>query len=44
MVYSALPVLVWLFTTWGIVPEEKYLEQNFGAEYLDFKARVHRWI
>lgn len=39
-----LPILVWLFTTWVIIPEEKYLESKFGQEYLDFKARVHRWI
>lgn len=39
-----LPILVWLFTTWVIIPEEKYLEQKFGADYLDFKARVRRWI
>jgi protein-S-isoprenylcysteine O-methyltransferase Ste14 len=39
-----LPVLVWLFTTWVIIPEEKYLEGKFGNEYMDFKARVHRWI
>lgn len=39
-----LPVLVWLFTTLVIIPEEKYLEEKFGAEYLDFKSRVRRWI
>lgn len=39
-----LPILVWLFTTWVIIPEEKYLEDKFGKEYMDFKARVHRWI
>ena len=39
-----LPILVWLFTAWVIVPEEKYLEGKFGQEYLDFKSRVHRWI
>lgn len=39
-----LPILAWLFTTWVIIPEEKYLEQKFGADYLDFKARVRRWI
>jgi protein-S-isoprenylcysteine O-methyltransferase Ste14 len=39
-----LPVLVWLFTTLVIIPEEKYLEEKFGREYLDFKSRVRRWI
>ncbi len=39
-----LPILAWLFTTWVIIPEEKYLEQKFGADYLDFKTRVRRWI
>lgn len=39
-----LPFLVWLFTTWVIIPEEKYLESKFGKEYLDFKTRVRRWI
>lgn len=39
-----LPFLVLLFTTWVIIPEEKYLESKFGKDYLDFKARVRRWI
>lgn len=39
-----LPVLVWLFTTLVIIPEENYLEEKFGREYLDFKSRVRRWI
>ena len=39
-----LPILAWLFTTWVIIPEEQYLEQKFGQEYLDFKSRVRRWI
>lgn len=39
-----LPVLIWLFTAWVIIPEEQYLESKFGKEYLDFKARVRRWI
>jgi protein-S-isoprenylcysteine O-methyltransferase Ste14 len=39
-----LPLLFWLFTSWVIIPEERYLEQRFGSEYLDFKSRVRRWI
>jgi protein-S-isoprenylcysteine O-methyltransferase Ste14 len=27
-----------------ILREEAYLEQKFGAEYLDYKATVRRWI
>ena len=27
-----------------IAREESYLEQKFGDEYLDYKARVRRWI
>jgi protein-S-isoprenylcysteine O-methyltransferase Ste14 len=27
-----------------ILREEKYLEQKFGAEYLNYKEKVRRWI
>jgi len=39
-----LPVVIWLVTVWVIVPEENYLEQKFGSEYLSYKAKVRRWI
>lgn len=39
-----LPIVIWLITVWVIVPEEKYLEQKFGMEYLNYKSRVRRWI
>jgi protein-S-isoprenylcysteine O-methyltransferase Ste14 len=28
----------------AIEPEERYLERKFGREYLDYKARVGRWL
>jgi protein-S-isoprenylcysteine O-methyltransferase Ste14 len=28
-----------------VIPrEEQYLERKFGAQYLDYKASVHRWL
>jgi protein-S-isoprenylcysteine O-methyltransferase Ste14 len=28
-----------------VIPrEEQYLERKFGAEYLDYKASVRRWL
>lgn len=39
-----LPFLVWLLTSWVIIPEEKYLEEKFGSDYLAFKESVRRWI
>jgi protein-S-isoprenylcysteine O-methyltransferase Ste14 len=39
-----LPVVIWLITIWVVVPEEKYLERKFGAEYLSYKSTVRRWI
>lgn len=45
---------VWLAATliaavavmaWVVIPrEEEYLERRFGAEYLDYKKSVRRWI
>jgi protein-S-isoprenylcysteine O-methyltransferase Ste14 len=45
---------VWLLATLGaalglmhfvVIPrEEQYLERRFGAEYLDYKAAVRRWL
>jgi len=45
---------LWLLATLGVAvalmdfvvirKEERYLERRFGAEYLDYKASVRRWL
>ncbi len=39
-----LPVVLVIVQLRALYPEEKYLEQRFGEEYLRYKARVRRWI
>jgi protein-S-isoprenylcysteine O-methyltransferase Ste14 len=43
---SALGVLVYAgyITRYQIYPEERQLLETFGAEFLDYKAAVRRWI
>jgi len=37
-------VAAWVLERFAIRPEEAYLEQKFGASYLEYKRRVRRWI
>jgi len=39
-----LPFVLAVIDRGVIAREERYLERKFGQEYLDFKARVRRWI
>ncbi len=39
-----LPVAMVIIQTQVIAREERYLEAKFGTVYLDYKARVRRWI
>jgi protein-S-isoprenylcysteine O-methyltransferase Ste14 len=39
-----IPLVVWLITIWVIIPEEEYLANKFGEEYLQYKSNVRRWI
>ena len=39
-----LPLMIYLFQRWIIFREEVYLEKKFQQEYLDYKARVRRWL
>lgn len=42
--FLMLPLFIFLITTQQIIPEEETLEKKFGQEYLDYKARVRRWL
>ena len=39
-----LPAVIAVVQYYVIAREEQYLEQKFGEEYLEYKARVRRWI
>jgi protein-S-isoprenylcysteine O-methyltransferase Ste14 len=42
--FALLPAGI-LALWWGaILPEERYLRSTFGAEYLAYQRRVHRWL
>ena len=39
-----LPGVLWLMH-WGVIlREERYLERKFGDDYLEYKAKVGRWL
>ena len=38
------PLFVWYMNRFQIGPEEIALEHKFGQAYLDYKARVRRWL
>ena len=39
-----LPLVLLVMHRGVILREERYLEQKFGDEYIDYKMRVRRWI
>ncbi|MGV3527277.1 MAG: methyltransferase family protein [Flavisolibacter sp.] len=42
--FIVLPLLIVVIQQYVIRREECYLDQRFGEEYLDYKARVRRWL
>jgi protein-S-isoprenylcysteine O-methyltransferase Ste14 len=39
-----IPAFMWVITRNFIQREERWLEEQFGAAYRSYKARVRRWI
>jgi protein-S-isoprenylcysteine O-methyltransferase Ste14 len=39
-----LPLVMYVIQREVIGREERYLERTFGEEYLNYKARVRRWV
>ena len=43
-ILALTPLCAWLLKRLVILPEEIYLEQKFGDDYLRYKRRVRRWL
>lgn len=39
-----LPLVIWVVQRGVIYREERYLENKFGEAYLQYKAKVRRWL
>lgn len=39
-----MPLLAWVVQRVVILPEERYLQRAFGADYTAYKTKVNRWI
>lgn len=42
--FLTIPILYLLFLFKAVKPEEFYLSQKFGEEYLNYSEKVRRWI
>ena len=42
--FFLIPFFVWLIQIRFIIKEEQMLENTFGEPYLQYKARVRRWL
>ena len=42
--FAPIPLFAWILQTTFVKGEERFLEQLFGARYLDYKRAVRRWL
>ena len=42
--FFPIPLFVWQVQRKFVLPEEAFLEQVFGQQYLGYKSRVRRWL
>jgi protein-S-isoprenylcysteine O-methyltransferase Ste14 len=42
--FVPIPLFVWQIRRKFVLPEEAFLEGIFGTRYLEYKARVRRWL
>jgi protein-S-isoprenylcysteine O-methyltransferase Ste14 len=42
--FLPIPFFFWQIRRKFVLPEEAFLEELFGARYLEYKARVRRWL
>jgi protein-S-isoprenylcysteine O-methyltransferase Ste14 len=42
--FLPIPFFVWQIRRKFVLPEEAFLEEIFGSRYLEYKARVRRWL
>jgi protein-S-isoprenylcysteine O-methyltransferase Ste14 len=41
---AGVPLFILYMNRFQIAPEERALEERFGAEYIAYRARVRRWL
>lgn len=44
LVFVMLPLFVGYMNRYQIIPEERAMEEKFGAEYQKYKSEVRRWL
>jgi protein-S-isoprenylcysteine O-methyltransferase Ste14 len=43
-VWLPIPVFIWVIRNNFILGEERFLEEIFGKQYVDYKSKVRRWL